>query len=466
MKKRDAMAIEKNTDLMLGNSKVSDNISFVELDVFPDYAEIIHGSIYSLSLKNNTSRYTHGLHRFAAKYIPQVPEWAIKNFTSHGGSILDPFMGSGTTLVESLTNNISGCGLDIDPLARLISRAKTSLVSVDRIKLLLERIKKKWKPENGELSLPMPDIVNFEHWFLPDTWRAIDSLKKTILKLNCSDSEREFLLVIMSSIIRSVSNADDQSHKTYVSGTLKKSPPDMPKLFWKSAAKAITGLEDLHSACQGVSELRVPNGEARTIPMESETCDLIVTSPPYLDSVDYMYNFMLEYFWLGSELNVHTRSEFNRLRKISIGAKTPLKKEVELVSEEIRGLLQLDGVENSRKNAILLYFDGMDKHFLEASRVLKSGGKYVLVVGNSKTKGPPIPVHDYLVTLADRHGLFLEKAFGYRIRRHYMRFPRKGRGGIILIDWVVVLSKGGDTTFRNTSLPNPNYELPADAVAH
>jgi DNA modification methylase len=466
--------VSKGSVAREGNSKglnsqdtdSSGSISFIEVASFPDYEEIEHGAIYSLSLTNNTSRYTHSLHRFAAKYIPQVPEWAIRNFAASGDLVLDPFMGSGTTLVEGLAHGVDVCGLDIDPLARMISRAKTGMVSPDIIKTLLVKVRHEWKPTKDKLNPPMPDIANFEHWFSSDTWRAIDSLKNVILSLKCSDDEREFLLVVMSSTIRLASNADDQSHKTYVSGTLKKSPPDLPKIFWKFAEKAVGGLESLHHVHQGEGKVAVLEGEARSMPLEPNSCDLVVTSPPYVDSVDYMYNFMLEYFWLGSELGVPTRAEFNRLRKGMIGAKTPLKEEVELISKRIHELIKLDEVPTARKRAILSYFDGMDKHFREASKVLKTGGKYVLVVGNSKTKDLQIPIHDYLVKLADLHGLYLEKAFGYRIRRHYMKFPRKGRGGIILIDWVIILSKGGATAMRNSALPNPNFKLPEEAVAH
>ena len=83
----------------------------------------------------------------------------------------------------------------------------------------------------------------------------------------------------------------------------------------------------------------------------------------------------------------------------------------------------------------------MDQHFIEAARALKAGSRYVFVVGNSQTRSDVVPVHEALVQLAATAGFELERAFGYRIRRHYMKFPRRGRGGIILIDWVLVLRK-------------------------
>jgi hypothetical protein len=73
-----------------------------EVDEFPAHAEIEHGDLLSLTLSTNTSGLTHSLHRFPAKYIPQVPRWAVNNFATAGSVVYDPFMGSGTTLVEAL----------------------------------------------------------------------------------------------------------------------------------------------------------------------------------------------------------------------------------------------------------------------------------------------------------------------------------------------------------------------------
>ncbi len=76
------------------------------------------------------------------------------------------------------------------------------------------------------------------------------------------------------------------------------------------------------------------------------------------------------------------------------------------------------------------------------------------------------PLHDALIALAADAGLQLEHAFGYRIRRHYMKFPRKGRGGIILMDWVITLQKSDRQRAAPPRLPFVDWQLPPDAVAH
>src|SRR4051812_19198123 len=107
----------------------------------------------------------------------------------------------------------------------------------------------------------------------------------------------------------------------------------------------------------------------------------------------------------------------------------------------------------------------MRAHFKEAARVLKPEAEYVLVIGNSASRGDLLPVHDCLVALARHEGLQLFHAFGYRIRRHYMKFPRAGRGGIILVDWVITLKKTSRRYSRDT-LPLLSLKLKANEVAH
>ena len=107
----------------------------------------------------------------------------------------------------------------------------------------------------------------------------------------------------------------------------------------------------------------------------------------------------------------------------------------------------------------------MGRHFVEVSRSLADDGRYVLVIGNSQSLTGVLPVHEALMRQAAEAGLTLERSFGYRIRRHYMKFPRGGRGGIILIDWVLVLRKARTLT-PGVALPLPWVTLAPHAVAH
>lgn len=435
------------------------------VDDFPSFHQIFHGDLLGLSLASNTTSLTHGLHRFPAKYIPQVPRWAIRQFASDNTVVLDPFMGSGTTLVEGLCLIKTTYGIDIDPLARLISKAKMARYDVDHLRTLAGKILGSETSVPVSCFLPMQGVKNIEHWFKPESWKALSRLYRTIETVDCSEVEQDFFFCVFSSILRWVSNADDQTHKTYVSGTLRKDPPPVWETFNRFLARALSGVEALNLARRSGSA-EVLDGSALAIPLEDCAVDLVVTSPPYLDSVDYMYNLMLEYFWMGPRIGVTSRAEYNLLRRELVGAKNPLQR-VCGFQTAISDLVCAEEIPSYRREAVLSYFESMRVHFQEAARVLKDGGRYVLVIGNSQTQTGVIPVHEGLLRLARDAGLHLEKAFAYRIRRHYMKFPRKGRGGIILMDWVITLQKRDKTILQNEDrLPLPNITISEDEVAN
>ncbi|TNE62681.1 MAG: modification methylase [Alphaproteobacteria bacterium] len=437
---------------------------FVEVEQFPDLSQIEFGELFSLSLSNSTGYLTHGIHRFAAKYVPQIPKWAIQQFCSDNDTVLDPFMGSGTTLVEAALAGNRAVGIDIDALACLIAQVKTTPVPREQITRHFEVIDTALGLSSVELRAPMDDISNFEHWFSEKSWADLTILRNTIDELECSEEVRCFYLCVFSSILRFVSKADDQSQKTYVSGTLEKEEVDVRELFWKRAIKALDAISDYSALIGGNPKVDIRRRSAQDTGLEDEAVDLIVTSPPYLDSVDYMYNFMLEYFWLGKYFGIETRKAYNDLRRVPTGAKNPQQK-ISSLPASIEDLIDLESVPPYRRKAVPAYFWGMRKHFEEAARVLKKQGRYVLVVGNSSMEEGTIPVHDCLVRLAYEFGFSLENAFGYRIRRHHMKFPRKGRGGIILIDWVIVLRKSKENQAPRR-LPIPKFFLGKDEVAN
>lgn len=439
-----------------------DNKSADRADGLPPFDKINHADLLAIPLSNNTTNLTHGFHRFPAKFIPQVPRWAIQEFSSEGDYVLDPFAGSGTTLVEAIASNRVSLGIDLDPLNALICKTKTTPLESTRLhQLAAEVLGASLCP--AEFQSKMSGVKNFEHWFAPQVARQLQSIYSAIEDLACSADERRFFFVAFSSILRWASNADDQSQKTYVSGTSKKDPPDPRQLFKRQLLRNIRGMEGLSKVAQ-LGESCVIQGSASFLPLKDQQVDLIVTSPPYLDSVDYMYNFMVEYFWLGPQLGVESRDAWNRLRKLPLGGRQSQSSPLSL-PEVLADLVNLDLILPYRRRAVEAYFALMAQHFQEAARVVRSGGKYVLVIGNSQSNNGYVPVHDCLVRLAGAAGFGLVKAFAYRIRRHYMKFPRKGRGGIILMDWIVVLERGAKGLV-NSRLPQPDVSISPDAVAH
>ena len=179
-----------------------------------------------------------------------------------------------------------------------------------------------------------------------------------------------------------------------------------------------------------------------------------------------MYNFMLEYFWLGPLLGVRDRRTFNRMRRTVTGAKNPISKTAPALPNCLNDLISEAEITPRRVAATRAYCDNMARHFHAAAKTLKLGGYYFLVIGNSQMRKGVLPMHDSLIRLAADAGFIFEKAFGYRIRRHYMKFPRAGRGGIITMDWVIALRNMQKLAPYPARLPLPDFTLRHDEVAN
>src|ERR671938_224445 len=107
----------------------SEDLSQIEID------KIRYLDTLDWELEEANTRYTtHGYHPYSAKYIPQIPNYLIKNFSEKNDLILDNFAGSGTTLVESKILGRNALGVDVNPLACLISKAKTTNLQSSELK--------------------------------------------------------------------------------------------------------------------------------------------------------------------------------------------------------------------------------------------------------------------------------------------------------------------------------------------
>lgn len=126
------------------------------------------GTILSINT-NSVTQYTHGFHKYPAKFIPQIPQWAINKYLKNKKDklILEPFCGSGTTLVESALSGNYSIGIDIDPLSALISKAKTTKINVEKLIEVVNWLKENINTTPKELFTP--DCQTLEHWFTKKT---------------------------------------------------------------------------------------------------------------------------------------------------------------------------------------------------------------------------------------------------------------------------------------------------------
>jgi len=384
----------------------------------------------------DTIDFTHGLHRFPGKFIPQVPRYLLR-YSRQGRRILDPFCGSGTTLIEAAVCGHECIGCDIDPLSVLITRAKVRPLVTAQLLDLQTRLKDiDWQHGCDEL---IPPISNLNHWFSDEAVTQLSALKKNCCELE--EPSRSFALAVFSSIIRRVSNADDQTQKTYVSHTKKKTSPEPKQLFPVFLQRALVGMSKYANAVRGsaLATIRLHDSRHSLVGFEF---DDVITSPPYIDSIDYAYNQMLEYFWLLPELGLHSRADFNDLRKRPIGMTTARVDFPHPVGTEVPALVdvceRIASVSPKESRVIKTFFYDYARHIRNLVQVQKPGALYAVVIASSLIRGYQIPTPEALIAIHESYSYQLIDRFTYGIKRHYMKFPRRKNSSKIIEDSVLV----------------------------
>jgi len=290
-------------------------------NIIPD--NIDFGTVLSINT-NSVTQYTHGFHKYPAKFIPQIPQWAINKYLKNKTDklILDPFCGSGTTLVESALSGNFSIGIDIDPLSALISKVKTTKIDIEKLNLIVDWLKK--NIEDSPKDLFIPDCQSLEHWFTKETIQKLSIIRTQINKITekfgneiTIKNIQDLLLICFSSIIRRVSNADNESQKTYVSHTKIKQPEETFTLFLSQLNYFIERITEFSLIPNLKSAEIIVSSSANSLTdlLESKKVDLAITSPPYIKAIDYIYNQMAELFWIGDLFQMQTQNLQNEKKR-------------------------------------------------------------------------------------------------------------------------------------------------------
>lgn len=436
----------------------------IETQEYQFVKEIIPTDIEQNSILNIVTRdvntHTHGFHKYPAKFIPHIPKWAITKYLNGNkdNNILDPFCGSGTTLVEGVLAGYNTIGVDIDPLSAMISKVKTTRLDEKELKNISEWLVKELKTKKKGIF--KPDCETIEHWFTKDAISKLSIIRTLINQIpeKFGDNKKvkdiqDLLLICFSSIIRKVSNADDESQKTYVSHTKIKEPKEVNSLFLSQLDLFVDRAIKFSATTSSKTKSKIivsSSADSLEKKLKGMKIDLAVTSPPYIKAIDYIYNQMVELFWIGDLFQMQTQTKQNEKKTHYIGNKQISKVEfknytpyntilsIEKLDEKLKKVYDTDE-KNGHKHSYVAfkYFAEMEKHFLEMSKCLTTGTHYVLVVGDSNVSDVFFDTASFLIEIAERNGFRITNKWGYKIKNRFMRFNRKGRGGIIEIDWVL-----------------------------
>jgi hypothetical protein len=319
-------------------------------------------------------------HWHPCRYVSQIPAALIGMLSATGDLVLDPFSGSGTTVVEAQRLGRKGVAIDINPISDLITRSKTVSLDNNDIKLHIEKVKtdlfeysSKIGFSNRDIISKVPASVQKDKWFSEPT---IYSLAVIWSFLNrCESTIKPILEAAFSSIL--LASCNETRHWGYVCDNTKPKGEkivDALGLYIDALKKFVDAYNERNSILsKGVvyplEEVVSLQGDCISVlkEIDAESVDLIVTSPPYFGMCDYIKSQRLSFEWFQIEIEGY--------RKQEMGARS----------------------KRHRKAANQEYLSSL-KGFLESSyRVLKKDSYMCLVIGESASRKAIIESFEQIV---------------------------------------------------------------------
>lgn len=378
-----------------------------------------------------STRYSaHGIHEYKGKFNPQIAK-AILNILDIpvGGRVLDPFCGSGTSLLECAHLGMKAVGTDINPLAVFIANAKLRALTIPAAQLHKALVAALKKQKNGSYNVSDARYEYLSSWFDQDILTEIERLRFALNKADPVASGP--LLVIASNLLRDYSRQDPHDLRI----RRRKTPlPKQPFIaaFEEAAFQFIARIGD----AQDVIKARSPEVVGKALLLDSRTMrsghdglgkskfDCAITSPPYATALPYIDTQRLSLVWLGllppSEILtlearlVGSREVRGESKKALLAAVTENraglpKNQSDYCRELQAALSEKDGFRRQAVPLLLYrYFAGMAEAFRSIRGCVKDNAPFALIVGHNHTilggKRFDIKTPQHLTELAEQNG--------------------------------------------------------------
>ena len=336
-----------------------------------------------------------------------IGEWSL----DEQDRILDPFVGSGTTLLAAKEKGVSSDGYDLSPLAVLASNTKTATYSRQRLEAAWQRLERALM-QNG--TAPMGRVYpELAQKALPEgRLEALDAVATRIENIDCSTSERDFFRLALISIIPPLSHA--VANGGWLRWLNKGAGAENVTIFFKEQVE--TMLSDIRDAVvqgDGCWEARV--ADARTLPVPDAVYSAVITSPPYPNRHDYTRIFGIELMFAFHDWEAnralryqtfHSHPEAHPNRPSAGRYKPP---------EALGGIVR--DLSDRRMQCMLEgYFLDMYLCLREVARVCRKGAKAAFVLGNTRYDGKAILVDEFTAEIGEQAGLTCKEIRAVRWR--------------------------------------------------
>ncbi|MDP3274170.1 MAG: DNA methyltransferase [Deltaproteobacteria bacterium] len=326
---------------------------------------------------DHDTQLTHGFHAYPARMHPELARRVIASEPS-AQSVLDPFCGSGTVVIEALCAGCSVTGTDLNPLALLLAKIKTRKSTNGERKALVSgahaMANLAEESLKGELADASPRF-EFE-WFHPHTLRELVALRSAIAT-QPEGFVRDAHNMLLSSVLVKLSFQRSDSDPTRVRKLVPQGATF--SLFSRKSFELAHALADLaRSIPAETPPAKILEDDAQKLAhVPDHSVDLVLTSPPYAANYDYASHHARRYAWLGLDAE--------RFRADEIGAARWF------VDDPEAGAARFAGELDASVRAI--------------ARVLRPKGHAYLLIADGTAGILPLFAHDAVTQSASRAGL-------------------------------------------------------------
>jgi hypothetical protein len=388
--------------------------SRVELGTRSDLATLVHW-------KQNNSAPVHRWYKYREGFSPELID-----VLGLGRRILDPFAGSGSVMVGAAERGLVSTGIDVNPLATFVSRVKLTPLTPRQLEAVRLHAESVGRGQFADESWPTPALNIAEKLFEPEILTTIMQLRRTIEDFAQDEPVHRYLLLAWISSLETVGSYFKEGNgikyrnmKRAPNAYVRRTEGEWQQTRFGEDQRAFAVktyirrlehmLEDDASVDRSTwAPQRVETGSATAaLPRLDGAMDSILFSPPYANRFDYFEALKVE-LWFGGFVSSY--EELRRLRKASM--RSHLASDLSQPSEhldELDGLIDLMDPESyamkTRVPGLLAgYFDDMRQVLEQCRRLVVTGGRVFVVVGNSAYAGVIVPSDVLIAELGRRVG--------------------------------------------------------------
>lgn len=411
------------------------------------------------------------VHSYAASFGDDLARACITKHTSRKEILLDPFAGSGTALLQARLLGRGAIGIDVDPIACLVSRvliasyAPPELNDLDvSVTAALSSIERELsqKTLDGESFKPgtqfaidgctaiIPAGDHIEFWFSPVQRALLAALVQLANSVQSATSRDLLRLAISSSIIRkwphTLSQARDIDHSRPHRVARSEVPlSSQVQIFLRAFKLIINTLRRLNAVSQADTvSLRVIQGDSAAALEEFEPCsiDYVLTSPPYFNAIDYPRAHKFAQWWLWPEDGRLTRARYLGLRS-GCNDLDLTQRCAGLVPAHMWVLSLLRENSRSMHAAFCRYVIDIDNVITGLFSVLRPGKTLTFVIANNHVQGLSVPVVQIVTNLLETNGFNQVNSEERHIRANRRRYPYgiSGFRGLMHTEYIIQATK-------------------------